>query len=59
MKIFFHLALQTKQKKMNQEKFFTKPVENEIKDEEPKRTRDLVFKWTDTFTMHVIKILNN
>ena len=44
---------------MNQEKFFTKPVENEVKDEEPKRTRDLVFKWTDTFTMHVIKILNN
>ena len=43
---------------MNQEKFFTKPSENDGKEDESKRTRDLVIKWTDTFTMHVKILLN-
>ncbi len=37
---------------MNQEKLFTRP--NELDERiERKTARDLVFKWTDTFTMHV------
>jgi hypothetical protein len=38
---------------MNGEKFFTKANDNEPDIEKPKRSKDLVLKWTDTFTMHV------